>query len=65
MTHGPLVLFSISHSSLMHREICVKDFSGATAPRISKFGTNIGYDNLYCVRKNQHPRIIILFLFLQ
>ena len=33
----------------------VKDFSGTTAPRILKFGTNIGYDLLYGVRENQHP----------
>ena len=31
----------------------VKDFSGTTVPRILKFGTNIGYDKLYCVLKNQ------------
>ena len=34
--------FSISHSNVVHREICVKDFSGTTAPRILKFGTNVG-----------------------
>ena len=31
----------------------VKDFSGTTVPRILKFGTNNGYDKLYCVLKNQ------------
>ena len=31
----------------------VKDFSGTTVPRILKFGTNIGYDKLFCVLKNQ------------
>ena len=36
--------FSISHSIVMHREIYVKDFTWTTAPRILKFGTNIGYD---------------------
>ena len=46
--------FSISHSNVIHREICVKDFSGTTAPRILKFGTKVGYDLLYCVRENQH-----------
>ena len=46
--------FSISHSNVIHREICVKDFSGTTAPRVLKFGTNIGYDLLYCVKENQH-----------
>ena len=46
--------FSIFHSNVIHREICVKDFSGTTAPRILKFGTNVGYDLLYCVRENQH-----------
>ena len=33
----------------------VKDFSGTTAPRILKFGTNVGYKLLYCVRENQPP----------
>ena len=26
----------------------VKDFSGTTEPRILKFGTNVGYNLLYC-----------------
>ena len=46
--------FSISHSNVIHREIRVKDFSGTTAPRILKFGTNVGFDVLYCVKENQH-----------
>ena len=46
---------SISHSNVIHREICVKDFSGTTAPRILKFGTNVGYDWWHCVRENQPP----------
>ena len=50
----PFFLFSISHSNVIHREICVKDFSRTSAPRISKFGTNVGYDFLYCVKENQH-----------
>ena len=37
----------------MNREICVKNFSGTTVPRILKFGTNVGYDLLYCVKENQ------------
>ena len=49
MAHGPLISISL------HREICVKDFSGSTTPRISKFDTNFKYDLLYCVRENQHP----------
>ena len=51
----PFFLFSISHSNVIYREICVKDFSGTTAPRILKFGTNVVYDLLYCVRENQPP----------
>ena len=47
--------FSISHSNVIHREICVKDFSGITAPRILKFGANVGYVLLHCVRENQPP----------
>ena len=50
----PFFIFSISHSNVIHREICVKDFSGTAAPRILKFGTNVGYDLLYCVKANQH-----------
>ena len=34
-------------------EIFIKDFSGTTGPRILKFGTDIKYDRLYCVLKNQ------------
>ena len=48
------LLFSISHSSVIHREIGVKDFSGTTVPRILKFGTNAGFDLLYCVKENQN-----------
>ena len=33
----------------------VKDFSGTTEPRILKFGTNVGYNLLYCVREKQPP----------
>ena len=33
---------------------CIKDFSENTAPRILKFGTNVEYDLLYCVKENQH-----------
>ena len=33
----------------------VKDFSGTTEPLILKFGTNVGYNLLYCVRENQPP----------
>ena len=50
----PFFLFSISHSNLIHREICVNAFSGTTAPRILKFGTNVGYDLLYCGKENLH-----------
>ena len=44
-------------------EIFVKDFSGTTRPRISKFGTNISYDKLYCVSKNQ-PHMAYQSLYL-
>ena len=49
----PFFLFSISHSNVIHREFCVKDISGTTAPRILKFGTNVRYDLLCCVKENQ------------
>ena len=57
--------FSISHSNVIHvqREICVKHFSETTAPRILKFGTNVGYDLLYCVKENQHAALIIPFIY--
>ena len=62
--------FSISHSNVFNREICVKDFSGTTAPRVLKFGTNVGYDLLYCVKENQHAAAyhspyLSIFLYLQ
>ena len=62
--------FSISHSSVIHREICVKDFSGTTAPRVLKFGTSVGYDLLYRVKENQHTAAyhspyLSIFLYLQ
>ena len=44
---GSLVL--ICHSNVIHRKMCVIDVSGTTASRILKFGTNVGYDFLYCV----------------
>ena len=50
----PFFLFSIAHSNVIHREICVKDFSGSTVPRILKFGTYVGYDLLYWVKGSQH-----------
>ena len=61
--------FSIfpSYSNVMYREVCVKDFSGTAAPRILKFGTNVVYDLLYCVRENQPPvsyRFLCLSIFL-
>ena len=33
----------------------MKYFSGTTASRILKFGTNVGYDVLYCVKENEPP----------
>ena len=50
----PFFLFSISHSNVKHKEICVKDFSVTTAPRILKVGINVGHDLLYGVKENQH-----------
>ena len=47
--------FSASHSSFIHRGICVKDFSGTTVPKIVKFNTHVGYDWLYCVKEKQPP----------
>ena len=58
----PFFLFFISHSNVIHREICVKDFSGTTVPRILKFSTNVGYDFLYCVKENQHAAAYYSFI---
>ena len=49
----PFFLFPISHSNVIHRKICVTDFSGTSALRILKFGKNVGYDLLYCIKENQ------------
>ena len=62
----PFFLFQ----SLTPMDICVIDFSGTTAPRILKFGTNVGYDLLYYVKENQHAaayhsRYLSIFLSLQ
>ena len=57
-----IFLFSISHSNLIHRNICVKDFSGTAVPRILKIVTNVGYDLLYCEKENQHAALIIPFI---
>ena len=48
----------------------VKDFSGITAHRILKFGSNVGYELLYCVKENQPPHAyhslyLSIFLCLQ
>ena len=37
----------------------MKDFSGTIMPKILKFGTNVGYDSLYCVKENQHAASLI------
>ena len=55
--------FSISHSKVINTEIFVKDVSGTTSSRILKFGTNIRYDRLYCVYKNQ-PHMAYQSLYL-
>ena len=50
------LFFSFFHlSNVICREICVKDLSGTTAPRILKFGTIVGYDLLLCLGEIQPP----------
>ena len=51
-----------------HISLHVKDFSGTTACRILKFGTNIGFSYLFHVRQNQRPHVyhslyLSIFLF--
>ena len=55
--------FSISHSNVMHWDICVKNFSGTTA--LLKFSTNSGYNWLNYVRENQHPHAYHSLYFLK
>ena len=55
--------FSISHSKVMSIEISVKYFAGTTWPRILKFGTKLGNEQLYCVLKNP-PHIAYQSLYL-
>ena len=57
-----IFLFSISHSNVIHREICIKDFSGTTVPRILKFDTNVGY-NLFIVWKRISLLLLIIIPF--
>ena len=59
----PLCSFTICHSCILNMEISVKHFSGTARHRMMKFGTNIGYDKLYCVRKNQ-PSLAYQSLYL-
>ena len=33
----------------------IRDFSGTNSLRILKYGTNVGYDLLYCVKENRPP----------
>ena len=53
----------LSHSKVLNMEIFVKDFSGTTSPRILKFCTNIRYNRLNCVLKNQ-PHMAYQSLYL-
>ena len=46
------ISFFFCHSNVIHRKICVKDFSGTTPSRILKCGTNVGYDLSHCVKEN-------------
>ena len=62
--------FQYHLAGVVHWEICVKGFSGTTAPMILKFDKNIGYDYLYGEQQNQHPHAyhflyLASFLFLQ
>ena len=48
-------LFSLSHSNVIHREICDKYFSGKIARRILQFCTNVVNHLLFYVKENQIP----------
>ena len=49
------LLFSISHSNVIHREICNKYFSGTIACRILRFGISVVNHLLFYVKENQIP----------
>ena len=56
-------LFHLSLQGI-HREICVKDFSRTTVPRILQFDTNVGYDFFFIVWKRINiPTRIIPFIY--
>ena len=65
----PCFFFSISHSNIIHEEICVKDFSGTTMARILTSGTNAGYDLCFVKEKQPsdayHPLYFSILLSLQ
>ena len=42
---------------------CVKDFSGTIERKILKFGTNIGYNLLYCVKRESTSSCLSFPLF--
>ena len=53
----PFVLFPISHSYVIHREICVKDFSGTAVLRTFNRGSTVGFLLLRCSSGVvRHPR---------
>ena len=61
------LLFSISHSNVIHLEICDKYFPGTIAHRILLFGTSIVNHSLFYVKENQVPPTyssLFFFIFL-
>ena len=58
------LLFSISHSSVIHWEICDKYFSETIACRILQSGTSVVNYLLFYVKENQIPPSLNFFIFL-
>ena len=54
--------FSFFLSIVIHKNFCAKYFSGTIAPRIMKFGTNIGYNSLFCGKYCPAPAYFHLFV---
>ena len=47
------IVVSVNMFMCVFVNVFVKDFSVTTALRISKFGTNVGYDLMFCVKEKE------------
>ena len=56
------LLFSISHSNVIHWRICDKYFAGTIACRILLFGTSVVNHLLFYVKENRFLLLILLII---